>query len=131
MAAFRFIVLLNVLAAVGLASLLATGAFGHLERGFPPLWQIVPVAAAWVAGAIVLWTGRGWGWYLTVAAATVAALVISCLALMLFLFHGVPSLRDFATAEGLRIALVPLVAWGAVISLFHPAVSRRRAHTSG
>jgi hypothetical protein len=125
LSAIRFVALLNGLAAVGIAALLATGGLGRLERGFPPLWQILLVAVPWVVGGAGLWSQRRWAWYLTLVASTIAALGVSTLCVMLLLFHGVPRLEDFGNVDAQALVLFPLASWGVVASLFHPAVSRR------
>lgn len=117
-----FLVLLNILGAGSIGYLLASGGLGYLASDFPPRWPLFMGVALWVLGAAALWSRKRWGWYLTLVAATVAALFVSLAGLMLIFFHGAPSLSDFASVEALTIVVVALLPWGFVISLFHPRV---------
>jgi hypothetical protein len=117
-------ILLNLVGAAYFGYMLASGGHGYLQPGFPPRWQVALGTGLWVIGAAGLWRRRRWGWYLTVTISLIAAAFVSFLAFAFLFFHGTPSLRDVLSAEALVVALLTLLAWGMVISLFHPRIRR-------
>ena len=122
--AVRLAVLLNVVAAVGVSAFLLSGGLGYLEPGFPPGWQVALAGIAWVAGAVGLWRGRRWGWYVAVAAAALGACFISFVGYMLLFFHGAPTLARVANIEALATIVLTLLPWGVVGSLLGPHIRR-------
>jgi hypothetical protein len=83
-------------------------------------WPVVTGLAAWLIGIVALLQKRRWGWYLT----TLSALFFSALgvaaAYIILFFHGVPTLKTFASEpRAQRAVALAVVPWVTTGLLFH------------
>ena len=118
----RRAILGNLLMA-GLIVSLLVGGYLKLEPDFAVSWQVVIGLALWLSGIAGLSWGRRWGWYLTLAAATVASLGAMAVGFGLVFFHGAPTPRAMARNPEIFLILgASLLPWAMVRMLLHQDV---------
>ena len=115
----------NLLTAGVMAALVFTNALS-LEADLVLSWPV------WLIGIVALVQKRRWGWYLT----TLSALFFSALgvaaAYIILFFHGVPTLKTFASEpKALGYVALAVVPWITTGLLFHRDVRPFLKPTAG